>query len=361
MTGQPLKDKQSRAGFALMGVLVTVAVIAILAGVLGPMAYRQMMEKRVEDTRQEMLAIESALLSFFQDTGRFPLESEGLAALTENPGVSGWQGPYLSGVQFLASEEIEKDGFGENYVYDLQPAVTPGTSCDVLLVSGGSDNTISTGALNLTWNLANVDNDLLVFVDADRVNRTNISTSQEEMQTIAEAASRYFQDNAEFPASLNDLLGTHLDASFSGQALTDPWLNNYAITVDNNATPPTLVISSFGPDGSAGGGDDIQLAVDSVVPGRRATQHLLQIAQVAVNANPGLNLTGNWDVDLVTLNLSSALATDGWGKLFEEAMSTRTILSAGPDGDYFTPSDNIPPGVVPDDLPAGGAGGGGGN
>lgn len=353
MSDNLLEIKQSRAGFALLGVLVTVAVIAILAGVLGPMAYKQMMEKREKDTQQEMLAIESALLGFFQDTGRFPSEAEGLAALSGNPGVVGWQGPYLAGTQYLAAEEIEKDSFGETYVYDLQPNIIPSTSCSVLVVSGGTDNTISTGGLNLNWNLANRGNDILVFVDADLVNRNKNQASQQEMQTLAEAAGRFFQDNAAFPASLNDLVGSHLDGSFLGDALTDPWLNDYLVTVDNGATPPTLVISSFGPDGSSGGGDDIQLAVDSVVPGRRATQHLLQIAQVAVNANPSLTLTGNWDVDLATLNLSSALANDGWGKLFEEAMSTRTLLSAGPDGDYLTPADNIPPGVIPDDLPTG--------
>ena len=55
MSDNLLNIKQSRAGFALLGVLVTVAVIAILAGVLGPMAYRQMMEKREKDLFLQLL------------------------------------------------------------------------------------------------------------------------------------------------------------------------------------------------------------------------------------------------------------------------------------------------------------------
>jgi len=106
--------------------------------------------------------------------------------------------------------------------------------------------------------------------------------------------------------------------------------------------------------GFDGTGDDLTLAVDSVVPGRKKTFYLIRIAQAMVTKESSTNLTGDWTVDRSDFGMGSALEVDGWGKAFEEAMSTRTLLSAGPDGDYLTAADNIPPGVIPDLVATGG-------
>lgn len=37
------------------------------------------------------------LKAFKNDTGRYPTSDEGLQALVEDPGISGWQGPYCIG------------------------------------------------------------------------------------------------------------------------------------------------------------------------------------------------------------------------------------------------------------------------
>lgn len=334
-----------------MGILVTIAVVAILAGVLGPMLYRQAIEARIADTRQEMEQLDGALNRFFIDTGRFPSEAEGLAALVADPGVSGWQGPYLSGERWAAADELTRDGFGEDYVYDHTPTTNPVIAADILLVSGGSDNTISTGVLNDTWATNSTDNDILVFIEADLINRDKVHQARQELQNISDGAKAYFEDHAAFPTQLSDLQDSYQDGSFSGSSFVDPWLRPYELVVDNTAVPPTLVFTSRGPDGvdDNGTGDDVSLAVDSVVPGRKKTFYLIRIAQSMVDEKSGVSLTGDWDNDYSDFSLLEPLQFDGWGKLFEEAQSTRTILSAGPDGDYYTPEDNIPYGVIPDD------------
>ena len=343
---------EHRAGFALMGVLVTVAVIAILAGVLGPMIFRQMMEARVQETRQQMLALEEGLLRYFDDTGQFPSEVEGLAALATDPGIAGWQGPYLTGDRHFPVAEITADGFGETYAYDLNPNTNPAGTTELLLVSGGSDNSIGCGAVNDIWNINDPGNDILVFIDSDVSNREKIIAAQAEMQTLGDAAKKYFQDHAAFPMALADLSSTYQDGGFAGSAFVDPWLGSYVPEVDDTARPPTMTITSWGPNrGDDGGaGDDIVQSVDSVVPGRRSTYHLIRIAQTQVDASAATALSGDWDTDRPNFNLMPAFGSDGWGNPFEVAVSTRTVLSAGPDGDYFTPEDNIPPGVIPDDV-----------
>uniref|UniRef100_Q022H2 Type II secretion system protein GspG C-terminal domain-containing protein n=1 Tax=Solibacter usitatus (strain Ellin6076) TaxID=234267 RepID=Q022H2_SOLUE len=40
--------------------------------------------------------LESALLMFSMDTGRYPTAAEGFSVLVNNPGVKAWHGPYWS-------------------------------------------------------------------------------------------------------------------------------------------------------------------------------------------------------------------------------------------------------------------------
>nr|MEE4268324.1 type II secretion system protein GspG [Candidatus Krumholzibacteria bacterium] len=221
------KSSRQREGFALMGILVVIAVVAILAGVLGPMAYCQMMEGKVRDTQQEMQTIERALGRFYTDTGRFPTEAEGLAALVTDPGLPGWQGPYLTGTRWASMEEMARDAFGEAYVYDLDPDLNPPATAEILLASGGSDNTLTSGSLNGTWSISSPGNDILVQVNNDRWNRGKSGAAREELQALSDAARAYFQDHGIFPTAFSDLAGAYLDAGLAQEAFTDPWQRSY--------------------------------------------------------------------------------------------------------------------------------------
>ncbi|MFT7699645.1 MAG: hypothetical protein ACI8S7_001473, partial [Candidatus Krumholzibacteriia bacterium] len=108
------------------------------------------------------------------------------------------------------------------------------------------------------------------------------------------------------------------------------------------------------PDGVLGGGDDVVVTVNSAIPGRKHSYYELAVTQAAVDQQSGVDLTGDWSADYSLFSLATVLETDGWGNPYEEQMSTRIILSAGPDADYFTPDDNIPPGTVPDDVASSG-------
>ncbi|QIK39743.1 type II secretion system protein GspG [Pontivivens nitratireducens] len=58
-------------------------------------------------------AIKEAARLFYLDTGRYPSEQEGLAALMASPAdASAWQGPYLD------SQNPLRDPWGRAYLYD---------------------------------------------------------------------------------------------------------------------------------------------------------------------------------------------------------------------------------------------------
>ncbi len=325
------------------------AVVAILAGVITPMVFRQMMEARERSTTAELLQLEEGLVAFFEDVGRFPTEGEGLAALVSDPSVTGWQGPYVSYEHEEPVAQVGTDAWNLDYAYDLNPVTSPADAASVLVVSGGMNRQLDTGSVGATWTVGGSADDLQALVVATRSNREMTSSTEAEQENLATVAQTYFEDHAAYPTSLSQLSDEYIDAGIGSDGLSDQWNRSYVLTADNSAVPPTLIISSVGPDGATGGGDDVSLSLDSIIPGRKVSYYELAISQSVVTAQTGTDLTGDWTVDRSSFSLASVLETDGWGKAYEEKMTTRTLLSAGPDGDYETGDDNIPPGITPDD------------
>jgi len=345
----PTVKTSNREGFSLFGVIIALAVVSILAATLVPAAFRQLMRQRETETSRELLLIEAGLVGFYEDVGRFPTDAEGLAALITDPGAGGWGGPYVAFAHEDPVVQVENDAWNLSYQYDTNPTTSPANAADVLVVSGGINRLIDAGTVGGTWTMSGQD-DLMGVVVADLANREKLAVAKVEQERLANAVQAYFHDNQSYPATLTQINTDYLDEGVGSDALYDQWNRSYILTPANFSVPALCTITSRGPDGVLGGGDDVVMNVNSVIPGRKHSYYELAITQAVVDAQSGVTLTGDWTADYSLFSLASVLQTDGWGNPYEEQMSTRIILSAGPDADYFTPDDNIPPGVVPDDV-----------
>lgn len=340
----------NRDGFTLIEIIIAVAIVAILAGAVTPLAFKEMVKARQEATYKELDTLNQALMDFYEDTGRFPSEGEGLAALLADPGVAGWQGPYVSADGSDPVQELNTDSFNEAYVYDLDPSTNPAGAADLLLASSGSDHQMTFGSLNHTWTLAAEGDDQITLVSAGAVNREKGRTCQTEMRAIGEAAGRYFEDHTAFPNNAGELTDTYLDAGISGGNFIDPWNTSYVLArLGAGGAATTFMVRSFGPDRSNdnGGDDDLTLNVSSVPPGRKTTIWKLQIAQTVLNNNAALALTGSWNTDRAALGLDGSFAVDGWGQIMSVNVASRTVFSIGPDGNAALVTDNLPAGMGP--------------
>ncbi|MHA6288823.1 type II secretion system major pseudopilin GspG [Maricaulis sp. CAU 1757] len=130
---------RKRPGYSLMEILVAVAIIAVLATLVGPQLFNQLDRSKVTAAQTQIRMIESALDTMRLDIGRYPSESEGLALLTAPvEGVQGtWSGPYMDG-------GLPSDPWGNPYRY--LPAPVPGDRGQV--VSFGADNAEGGEGLN---------------------------------------------------------------------------------------------------------------------------------------------------------------------------------------------------------------------
>ncbi|KNG93782.1 type II secretion system major pseudopilin GspG [Pseudaestuariivita atlantica] len=113
-----------RSGITILEVLIVLAVIAMIAAVVGPRLIGYLGRAKSETAQLQIQQIGNALQLFYIDTGRYPTNAEGLAVLMTAPaGDVTWSGPYLDSAEALS------DPWGRAYVYaepsdDGSPGIT---------------------------------------------------------------------------------------------------------------------------------------------------------------------------------------------------------------------------------------------
>jgi general secretion pathway protein G len=117
------------AGFTLVELLVVLAILTLLAGLVGPRVLSQLGGAKSKTAALQIADIEKALEIFKLDVGRFPTTEEGLDALVRKPAsvASGWSGPYLKG-------GVPADPWSRPYRYQ-----GPGPNGTIEILSLGAD------------------------------------------------------------------------------------------------------------------------------------------------------------------------------------------------------------------------------
>lgn len=116
-------------GFTLLELLVVVAIIAMLAGYVGPKYFAQLSKSEVGVAKAQIDAFDKALDQYRLDVGHYPATDQGLEALIRQPGSEPkWNGPYLK-------KAVPLDPWGRAYQYQA-----PGSNGkDYDLISLGKD------------------------------------------------------------------------------------------------------------------------------------------------------------------------------------------------------------------------------
>ena len=120
----------SQSGFTLVELLVVLAILGMLAALVGPQVLNQLGGAKSKSAVIQIRDLEQALELYKLDVGRFPKSNEGLDALVRAPsGARGWNGPYLK------KDEVPLDPWGS--AYDYRYPVTTGSGYEIL--SYGAD------------------------------------------------------------------------------------------------------------------------------------------------------------------------------------------------------------------------------
>ena len=106
------RNRKKSSGFTLVELLVALAILGMLAALVGPQVLNQLGGAKSKSAAIQIRDFEQALELYKLDVGRFPSSNEGLNALVRQPSsAKGWNGPYLK------KDEVPMDPWGNPYQY----------------------------------------------------------------------------------------------------------------------------------------------------------------------------------------------------------------------------------------------------
>jgi general secretion pathway protein G len=130
-SARPSAARSREAGFTLIELVIVMAIIALLAALVGPRLMDSLGDSQAKATGTQIELLGTALDKYRLDNGSYPTSDQGLKALVEKPdGVATWAGPYLR------KRTLPKDGWGNDFQYQ-RPASRGGIEYD--LYSLGAD------------------------------------------------------------------------------------------------------------------------------------------------------------------------------------------------------------------------------
>lgn len=142
-----------RAGFTLLELVISISIMAIIAGAAVPLASMAINSKKARATASELDGVQMAAAEYFRDTAALPGT---IGDMESAPGgVSGWAGPYLQRFSIDPASGLSQyavDAWSNAYV----------------LSSAGSILTISSAGLGAVHGDAN---DIAVTLDVTSIQR----------------------------------------------------------------------------------------------------------------------------------------------------------------------------------------------
>ena|ERR1700733_8741075 len=107
-----LSRRRRERGFTLLELMVVVAILGLLAALVGPQALKLLGNAKHDLAKQDIHSLSEALELYKLDVGAFPSSEDGLQGLVSKPSdADNWNGPYIKGAK------LPVDPWKKQYIY----------------------------------------------------------------------------------------------------------------------------------------------------------------------------------------------------------------------------------------------------
>jgi general secretion pathway protein G len=121
----PPQRRRRERGFTLLEVMVVVAILGLMAALVGPALLTQFSKAKVHKAELDIKSLSQSLELYKLDVGGFPTTDDGLQALMSKPSdADSWGGPYIKG------GKMPTDPWKRPYIYH-SPSTRQGLSYDI--------------------------------------------------------------------------------------------------------------------------------------------------------------------------------------------------------------------------------------
>jgi general secretion pathway protein G len=105
-----------RSGFSFIELVVAISILAVLALLVGPAAFRYFARAQITTTESNLKSIQNALQMYHLRVGSYPKTLEALVRKPADVPQNKWEAPYLD------AEDVPTDAWGNPFIYRLNPA-----------------------------------------------------------------------------------------------------------------------------------------------------------------------------------------------------------------------------------------------
>jgi general secretion pathway protein G len=109
------RDKSLKSGFTFIELVIALAILGVLAVVIGGNLFRFLRESKIRQTQTTLSTLKTSITAYYAAVGKYPTSLTDLVRKPADVPLTKWIEPFIDG------QEVPKDAYNNEFVYKVTP------------------------------------------------------------------------------------------------------------------------------------------------------------------------------------------------------------------------------------------------